>query len=270
MPQSRVIHNTADIFIPGKVKVASTRRMDRFLALALGRQLQERRAGNFRCIVAIAPERKKASEDPLLFRAFADLTAPLSSPFLASPFLGAEGRVVGAVVLDSLAAHVPQQRIFGTQTFRPRREIAYLSNLAVDESARGRGLGRSLAIEAERLAAKVRGCDCSTCRRPFSLPRTQELLFRSNAAATGVSTPRFTDAVSCLRGCCEQGSPGNSRSEQSSPGNSRHPARSGGAVASPFTWILATVPPSLCTKALATGTRQRSRSGTRTCWSDDS
>lgn len=215
-----VAHCHCNAFYPrARHPVASALRVDRVMALVLGRDLERRRVGKFRTIVATMPlddSCRSSSHQHTSSSSSSYSSASLSLPDVLPPMLsnlvegvdhalqdvGAriltlaagrkgdirigrvasvyrkDGRVshdvpggsirgmsglgresdrealVGAVVLDSLAAHLPPQRVFGTRTLtRPRRGVAYLSNLCVENCARGLGLGKALVLETEKIAA---------------------------------------------------------------------------------------------------------------------
>lgn len=151
-----------------RLALAVRPRLDRIAALVLGKDLERGGLGRFQCIIAAAfPGAPRADRgSPGVGERGRDRLPSLSlQAFLlnlannVAPMCSAGHPVVGAVVLDSLAAHVPPQRVFGSKSLRPRREVAYLSNLAVDPAYRGLGLAKRLVEEAERMAAKVRGTE---------------------------------------------------------------------------------------------------------------
>lgn len=184
----RVFYPTAPAF------TAPLMRLDRIAALVLGKDLERGGLGRFQCIIAAAfPGAPRADRgSPGVGERGRDRLPSLSlQAFLlnlannVAPMCSAGHPVVGAVVLDSLAAHVPPQRVFGSKSLRPRREVAYLSNLAVDPAYRGLGLAKRLVEEAERMAAKW-GCrsvalHCDPTNKP-AMRLYQALGYRKGAA----------------------------------------------------------------------------------------
>ncbi|XP_078441935.1 acyl-CoA N-acyltransferases (NAT) superfamily protein [Wolffia australiana] len=63
------------------------------------------------------------------------------------------GSVTGILTVDTVADYLPRKGPFRSR----RKGIAYISNVAVRESARGRGIGKQLVAEAEAMA-QVWGC----------------------------------------------------------------------------------------------------------------
>jgi ribosomal protein S18 acetylase RimI-like enzyme len=141
--------------------------VDRVIALEIGRECQDVFArGRFSCILAKMIEEEEESTCHLNITT--TNTTPTISP-LAASFLSLilppklkynlgrqHGDTLGAVVIDTLNQHLPPNKY----TNKPRKDIAYLSNLAVHPSYRKSGVGRMLLVAAEKLARDAWGCRC--------------------------------------------------------------------------------------------------------------
>jgi len=77
--------------------------------------------------------------------------------------------VVGAVCVDTNMTYIPIQRFTWPAFFNgniyslaPRKKMAYLSNLAVSPGQRRAGIGSSLVLAAEKIAAEEWNATCCT------------------------------------------------------------------------------------------------------------